>query len=186
MEPIAGTCGWCGEPLDGRADKAYCNSSCRRQARRKRQRNRERSSYLSSSGGSSGFSPDDRARWAEADARFNAMVSPAAGDQRRALGQQEREWAAYERRHGTAHPGRERARLERGRQARADDWEQGTAHFLRASGTIAERGRAQRQLQARPVHDPMPQHYDNDGDDPDLWEPPQMIDMGNWRRGRTW
>jgi hypothetical protein len=93
---------------------------------------------------------------------------------------QEREWAAYERRNpGVAHPDRTRAQIERQRAAKAAE----ERRFTRTPPTVAEMGRAQRQLQRRPVSDPGPLWDDND---PDLMEPPHMIDMGNWRAGRKW
>jgi hypothetical protein len=104
----------------------------------------------------------------------------ARDEARRVPQAQEREWAQYERRNpGTAHPDRVRAQIARGLQARADDWDQGTARFQRTSSSVAEAGRRARSQQRRPVTDPG--HWDDD--DPDLMEAPTMHDGGPFRAG---
>lgn len=172
MEPSAGTCGWCGAPLDGRSDKQYCNASHRRQARRKRARDRERSNSVSPSGKSYGLAAEAHA----ADVRFRSMV--AADEARRVPHREFAEWAAYARRHGTMHPDELAARIERGRQARADEWTAGTARFVRPGSSIAEKARASRARQSRPVIAPAGE-WDERGE----LEPAQMIDGGLFRTG---
>jgi hypothetical protein len=87
------------------------------------------------------------------------------------------EWAAYERRHGTPHPSRVRAQIER--QAAED-----TARAPRFSTpTVAERGQAGRGRSLLPAQNTGPGW---DDDDPDMMEPPRMVDLGNWRTGRKW
>lgn len=183
MEPTAGTCGWCGRPLDGRVDKQYCGGSCRRSARRKRKKDRERSNSLSQSAQSS----EPQGASSEADARFRAML--AADKASRTPSEQEGQWARHARRHGTIHPDEQADRIARGRRASADDWQQGTQPFARQPMTVAELGRAQRQRQLRPLSS-----YGSDPgcagppawDDDDPEQPGEMIDLGDWRRGRKW
>jgi hypothetical protein len=105
-----------------------------------------------------------------------------AADQARRTPQADiREWEAWERRHpGTEHPGRTQARIARGVQARSADWDQGTRVFLRSPASVGEAGRRARAMQRHPAGNPGPSR----DDDPDMMEEPQMIDMGNWRRGR--
>lgn len=176
MEPSAGTCGWCGKPLEGRVDKAYCKASCRRSARRKRKRDRERSNSLSPAG-----LTYNEAGTRAADARFRAMID--ADEASRVPDLQAREWAAYARRHGTIHPDEQAAGIARGRQARADDWQQGTVRFVREGGSIADAGRRARSQQIRPAtYAPSGGPASWDDDDPE--QPGETVDLGDWRRGR--
>jgi hypothetical protein len=175
MEPTAGACGWCGRLLEGRVDKRYCSASHRRQARRRRKRDREGSNSLSHPGQSSAAGEAARA----ADERFRAIL--AADQAERAPQAQASEWAAYARRHGTVHPGEQAARIARGHQARAQDWQQGTERFIRPGSSIGEAGRRARSQQLMPMSS-----YESAGpsqwDDEDLKA--EMIDIGNFRRGR--
>jgi hypothetical protein len=118
---------------------------------------------------------DIRARWAETDARIHAMI--AAEEARRVPQAQAAEWAAYARRHNTVHPDELAARIARGQQARADDWQQGTVRFQRPTGSLAEKARASRAQQRRPVMAPMSEH------DMDELEPPTMIEGNVLRSG---
>ena len=170
-------------PEDARSDQRFCDRTCKGSARRQRRRRERAKAVLSNFPGlSAPLSQSSELR--EADARFRAML--VADEASRTPQTQEREWAAWERRHpGTAHPDRVRARIARGQQARQDDWNQGTARFLRTPSSVAELGRAQRARQGRPMGPPMqagPPSYEDD----DPVQPAEMIDLGDWRRGRKW
>lgn len=98
----AASCEWCGDPLQGRRDQRFCSRTCKRSARRDRRRREAQSNYLRD------LTPVAEAR--EADRRFAAMI---AADQATADARQAAEWTRYEARHGTEHPGRTQARIQR-------------------------------------------------------------------------
>lgn len=170
----------CGSPIDQdrRSDSVYCSNACKRRAMRARKKERKSSNFISSFGiplqSHEAAGPSHAA-----DDRFHALI--AADEAARQPRVQAKEWAAYAKRHGTIHPDEQAARIARGQQARSADWAQGTARFTRTSSTVAEKARESRARQQRPVIDPGPGSDDND---PDMMEPPEMIDMGNWRSGR--
>jgi predicted nucleic acid-binding Zn ribbon protein len=172
------TCDYCGDPLpsDARSDQRFCSRSHKSAARKQRRRREKiRASLVTS-----GIPLDSRANDAasrEADHRFHAMV--AADEARRQPQAQLREYAEFERRNpGVAHPGRTLDRTQRGLQARANDWEQGTARFQRPVSTLAEQARASRARQRRPVIEP-PGEWGTDGE----LEAATMIDGNVFRSG---
>jgi hypothetical protein len=170
------TCEWCNEPFEGRSDAVYCSRNHKRAASRARKRQRQRSNSLNELVALSQTSAASEASRA-ADARFRAMV--AADQASRTPTTQAREWAAYARRHGTIHPDEQAARVARGRQARAEDWQQGTARFVREGSSVAAAGRRARTQQIRPMssYEPAGPSHDEDLE-------AEMIDMGNFRQGR--
>ena len=172
------SCEYCGNPLpeDARSDQRFCDRTCKGSARRQRRR-RERAKRVLSNFPGLSAPPSQSSGLREADARFRAML--VADEASRTPQTQEREWAAWERRHGTAHPDRVRARLARGTQARLDDWHQGTVAFVRPAGSIAEAGRRARgqQIRVRIADD------GNPWNDPELNDVPAMLD-GPYRSRR--
>lgn len=180
--PMAGEtriCEWCNGPFEGRSDAVYCSRNHKRAASRARKLQRQRSNYLSELVTPSESSASAEASRAAND-RFRAIL--AADKASRTPDAQEREWQRWERQHpGTAHPDRVRARMLRGKQAADEDWVQGTRRFAHAPMTLAEQARAARGRQRQPVPSAGHDSYD---DDPELQA--EMIDMGNWRRGRKW
>jgi hypothetical protein len=155
---------------DRRSDSIYCSSACKRRAMRARKKERKTSNFLlsfgtgsESRGSESAISETSRA----AGDRFRAMV--ARDEALRVPQHQEREWAEYTRRHNTIHPDEQAARIARGLQARADDWDQGTARFVKPVSTIAEQARRARSQQRRPTKPAQvsgPTSWDDD--DPEL------------------
>lgn len=181
------TCELCGDPLpaNARRDQRFCSRQHKQLARRKRREAEKRKAQLSNFLAPFGVSPEPDASH-DADRRFRAALDVAR--ERLAAEQREREWSAWERAHpGTAHPERVSARLSEGLRDRDADWAQGTARFSRPVASIAERARASRALQrsTAPVSGthPGPRAYDNDSDDPDLWESATMHDGGPFRAG---
>ena len=180
------TCAYCDEPLpaNARSDQRFCSRSHKSAARKQRRHREKIRASLVAAGlpfdkdesreNDGGHLPDRHA----AAARFRAMV--AADAAARVPKTQEREWAAYARRHGTIHPDEQAARTARGTQERADDWQQGTARFQRPQMTLAEQARSSRARQRQPVLDSGPVW---DDDDPDLMEPPQMITGSIYKTG---
>jgi hypothetical protein len=160
-------CDWCGRPLEGRRNQRFCDRNCKRSALRARRRREERSNYLAS------IAAPSESR--DTDAWFHAMLAVDARS--RIPHAQAAEWDAYERRHGTEHPGRTADRIQRQAAERAAR----TPRFT--TPTIAERGMAERHRAPLRVHHAGPGRDDND---PDMMEPPHMIDAGNWRSGRKW
>jgi hypothetical protein len=163
----------CDNPIDQdrRSDSTYCSSACKRRAMRARKKARKSSNSLDTGSGTYAESH-------AADARFHATV--AAGEAMRVTKRQAAEWAAHARRHGTIHPGEQAARIARGQQARADDWQQGTASFVRPSNSLAEKARDARARQRRPVITGRSQAGHRDDE---LLEPPEMTEGDIFRSG---
>lgn len=178
MSPETRICEWCDQPFEGRSDAVYCSRDHKRAASRARKRTRERSNYLAELVTPSPSSENQTAAYA-ADARFRAMVQ--ADQTARVPDAQAREWAAYARRHGSIHPDEQAARIAKGSQARAEDWDQGTARFVKSERTLAQRAKASRERQRRPVIDAGPAPWDDN--DPDMMEPAEMIDGNAFRTG---
>ncbi len=166
------TCEWCGGYLEGRRNKRFCTRNCKRSALRARRRREERSNYLA------GTVTPSEAR--DADERFHAAMaaSHAAEEDRATRAALERTWQEFERRNpGVEHPGRTADRLQRQAADRADRAPKFT------TPTVGELGRANRRGAPIRAKGAGPEWDDND---PDMMEPPSMIDLGNWRRGRKW
>jgi hypothetical protein len=183
----ARTCEYCRNllPADARSDQRFCSRSHKTAARKQRRKREKIRASLVTAGlplGSQASEPDAHGRHMETDARIHAIL--AADEAGRAPQEQAREWAAYARRHGTIHPDELAARQARGRQARAEDWQQGTARFQpNRPATLADAGRRARAQQVRPMsgYAPAgPAHWDDD----DPQQPGQTIDGGNFRSGR--
>ena len=103
-------------------------------------------------------------------------ASKAAEDEQAARAALEREWSAYERRHGTEHPGRTADRIQR--QAAED-----AASAPRFSmPTVGELGRANRR--STPIRAQRDGPQWNDYDDPVNLEPATVIDGGPFRSRR--
>lgn len=169
----------CGNLIDQdrRSDSIYCSNACKRRAMRARKKKRRTSNFLGSigTGSESGESDGEGlARTHAADARFRTIL--AADEAQRTPDAQAAEWAAYARRHGTIHPDEQAARIRRGREARAQDWVQGTERFRQPTSSLAEQARASRARQRRPVLEPI-------DDDDDMLEPPSMVQGDIFRSG---
>lgn len=165
------TCEYCNGPIpdDARSDAVYCSPNHKRAARKRRRRREQiRASLVTIALPLDSHASDDAAR--AADERFRVMIQ--ADEARRSPKTQERGWAAYARRHGTIHPGEQRARVARGQQDRLADWQQGTERFTRSTSTIGEAGRMTRAQQGRATR----ADDDSARNDPELREAPQMID----------
>lgn len=173
MTPDDRRCEWCSRPLAGRVDQRFCGRSCRKSARRARRRlNYGQSNYQQGRPPFIDVSQPD-AEFAAANERFRAAIDQAAEDKHRA--ELERDWTRYEAKFGVAHPDRVRDRI--ARQVAED-----AAHKpkLRTS-TIADRGRAERGRAPAQLHEDPPWMPAEDDD----LEAPQMVDLGDWRRGRN-
>lgn len=167
-------CEICGVPLDDkRSDAHWCSDACRMKSKR---RQRARAWVHDRLGGSSSPEPGVRSTETyDADDRFHRMLAQESSTRER--DRQATEWLAYERRHGTPHPDRVRAQIER--QAAEDTARQPkfTVPSLSERGQ-AERGRAPLTAQDDPGWPLSDDELDN--------RLPSMVDMpAGWRSGRN-